>query len=177
MAFWPLIAFNKAGQTSAAVALAHFSVLTPSPGPRSPAVTPGASAVGDGCTGYLFVPGAVQDFRHCRSGGKPKISSMKTLWGALAIAATGLLCAPVATADDSDDSFLLTLKSESIYLADSSAIAAGHVVCSDFASGATPAEVLLTVIYNTGLSFDDAGFLGGAAVSAYCPQFKDRMYG
>jgi len=100
---------------------------------------------------------------------------MKTLWGALIIAATGLLCAPVATADD--DSFLLALKSESIYLTDSSAIAAGQVVCSDFASGAAPAETLLAVIYNTGLSFEDAGFLLGAAVSAYCPQFEDRMYG
>lgn len=102
---------------------------------------------------------------------------MKMILSAIA-AAAGLLCAaPAAHADDTDDLFLLSLESENIYLPDSTAIAVGRAACLDFASDATPEEVVSNAVDRTGLSFDEAGFLAGVAVAAYCPQFEHHMYG
>ena len=88
----------------------------------------------------------------------------------------GVLLAPTAVADDKDDLFLLGLESESIDLPESTALAAAHQVCTDFASGATQEEVVLNTMASTGLSLNDAGFLGGAAIYAYCPQYESRIH-
>ena len=100
---------------------------------------------------------------------------LAAMWGLL-VAAAWIFCAPSAQADDDDDLFLFGLETENINLSDSTAIAAGHAVCSDFASGATQEEVVFNAMDNTGLSLEDAGFLAGGAVYVYCRQFESRIH-
>ena len=101
------------------------------------------------------------------------------IWGALVLGSAALGISFPASAhadDDTDFIYLVALKSEDIFLIESTAVAAGHAVCSDFAGGAANYEVVFNAMDITGLSFDEAGFLAGAAVAAYCPEFEGSMY-
>lgn len=96
----------------------------------------------------------------------------------LSLVAAGISCAPSAEKSaESDDSeldriFAEEVKTErDIDLPDSTIIAAARAVCSDFESDVPFLEVLSNAVENTGLSQDDANFLAGFSVGAYCPQF------
>lgn len=80
-----------------------------------------------------------------------------------------------STPSTPDDILLFGLESERIDLPDSTAIAAGHMVCSDLESDVPFGEVISNAVDSTGLSPDDAGFLTAVSVGAYCPQFTSDL--
>lgn len=97
--------------------------------------------------------------------------------GSAALGIMGItFSASVNADDDTDFTYLLTLESEDIYLSENTAIAAGQAVCADFAGGTTRDEIVVNTMGRTGLSLYEAGFLTGAAIAAYCPQFEDNIY-
>ncbi len=86
--------------------------------------------------------------------------------GALAVAA------PIAHADAADDAFLAAVKSKGIHFGSpEKAFIAGHEVCDELGNGKTPAQVASTVQSNSDMDGYHAGFLVGASIKAYCPQY------
>jgi hypothetical protein len=91
-----------------------------------------------------------------------------------AVAALGALtvAAPIARADGTDDAFLGALTSKGIHFGSpEKAYIAGHEVCDELGNGKSPTQVASTVQSNSNMDGYHAGFLVGAAIKAYCPQF------
>jgi hypothetical protein len=80
--------------------------------------------------------------------------------------------APLAHADASDNAFLQALTSKGIHFSSpDKALIAGHEVCDELGNGKSPPQVASTVQSNSAMDGYHAGFLVGAAIKAYCPQF------
>ena len=80
--------------------------------------------------------------------------------------------APLAHADDGDNAFLQALRSKGIkFSSPDKALIAGHEVCDELGNGKSPTQVASTVQSNSDMDGYHAGFLVGAAIKAYCPQF------
>ncbi|CAM4449932.1 hypothetical protein MB901379_02460 [Mycobacterium basiliense] len=79
-----------------------------------------------------------------------------------------------AHADSNDDKFLAELQSEGItdHVSPSHAILAGHVVCQKLASGMTATQVAYDVLNSSSMPSYHSGYFVGAAIDAYCPQYR-----
>ena len=80
--------------------------------------------------------------------------------------------APIAHADASDNAFLEALTSKGIHFGSpDKAFIAGHEVCDELRGGKSAAQVASTVQTNSQMDGYHSGFLVGAAIKAYCPQY------
>lgn len=90
----------------------------------------------------------------------------------------GIVAAPIASADPADDQYLQTLHLRGLSWADGadqSMINVGHAVCTDFDGGDTAAQTIGDVKKSVGLSNGGANIIVGAAVAAYCPQYRSKL--
>ena len=94
---------------------------------------------------------------------------------AMALVPVGILCAAPAAADETDDLYLIGLETESISLPPSDAISAAYAVCALIAKGATSEQLVMATVRRTGLGLADAGFLAGAAIYSYCPEYESAV--
>lgn len=80
--------------------------------------------------------------------------------------------APLSNAQASDLAYVAALDNHRIsYSSKKSVIELGHTVCDARRSGNAATAVALKIA-EQGYSLDNAGFIVGAAQSAYCPQFN-----
>ena len=79
-----------------------------------------------------------------------------------------------AHADTGDAKFLAELKSEGItdHVSPAHAIEAGHLVCRKLDDGLTPNEVAYDVLNSSSMPSYHSGYFVGAAIDAYCPQYR-----
>lgn len=92
---------------------------------------------------------------------------------AVSLGVLGAAVAPAARADATDDKFIQLLISDGItHESVPAAIAAARKVCEYLAQGMTPNEVVIDVMNSSSLPDYDAGYFVGAAIRAYCPQYK-----
>jgi Protein of unknown function (DUF732) len=95
---------------------------------------------------------------------------------AVLLSATALLFAAPASADQNDDVFVGALQRHGITFSDrNAAIAAGHNMCAGLDKRQTPRSLVLNVVEATDLSAKDAGYLLGASVAYYCPQYRGNV--
>ena len=76
-----------------------------------------------------------------------------------------------------DAAFILALDTEGIpYNSESGIIDMAHFICDDLRThpGRTGTDVALLVMHSSPLGAADAGFLAGAAVNVYCPEYNNR---
>lgn len=100
-----------------------------------------------------------------------RIKQLTTTAVVLCVTALGL--AAPASADQTDDEFVATLKKHAIAFANrDAAIAAGHRVCTGLDADQTPTNLILSLVKDTDLSAHEAGYFFGAAVTSYCPQYR-----
>lgn len=88
------------------------------------------------------------------------------------IAASALLCAPIAVAAP-EDVFLEVLDEAGVTwpgATPENKLAAGHGVCADWSNGATLDGEITALSEH--LDPHDAGMLIGAATAAFCPQYE-----
>ncbi|CQD07778.1 hypothetical protein BN1232_01386 [Mycobacterium lentiflavum] len=107
--------------------------------------------------------------------GPVKIPSGTRLVVAMAVSlgVLGAGVAPAAHADANDDKFVQLLIADGItHESVPAAIAAARKVCEYLAQGMTPNEVVIDVMNSSSLPDYDAGYFVGAAIRAYCPQYK-----
>lgn len=91
----------------------------------------------------------------------------------LLLCVAALLSAAPASADEVDDAFIASLTQNGIAMSDGgSAIAMARSICAGFDKGRTSTMLAMKLMKDTGLSRRQAGYFIGAAVSAYCPQYK-----
>ncbi len=103
----------------------------------------------------------------------------------LFVASVGLaLFAPLgavstAHADTADNKFLAELKTEGItdHVSPAHAIEAGHMVCQKLSDGMTPNEVAYDILNSSSMPGYHCGYFVGAAIDAYCPQYKPEATG
>ena len=91
------------------------------------------------------------------------------------MAASALLCAPVAAASP-EDNFLSVLNEEGVTwpgATPANMIAAGRDVCEDWSNGATLEGEIAGLSEH--LDPNDAGMLVGAATAAFCPQYEAKV--
>lgn len=112
----------------------------------------------------------------------PNTAGLSRWTARLAAVPAALLLGPLAAAatahaDDGDNAFLASLKSEGItdHLSPSSAIAAAHMVCQQVEEGTSPEDILGDVIGSTSMPAYHAGYFVGAAIHAYCPHHKAKL--
>ena len=95
-------------------------------------------------------------------------------------AAAALMGAGTAAADVNDVAFIDTLASRGIGATnggDLTLIKWGMAVCVGIAAGDTPTQVANMIYAKTPLSGYDSNYFVGAAVAAYCPQFRRYITG
>ena len=97
---------------------------------------------------------------------------------AAGIAAAIGLAAP-ASADTTTDAYLTILENRGIYAEDGDAhlISAGLTVCDMLDDGNSLKSVGMTVYRNTDLSAASSGYLVGASIAAFCPQYEVLLPG
>lgn len=96
-----------------------------------------------------------------------------TIATALFVAAGIALAAPAAATTD-DDVYIATIDTFGInYESEEAAIMVGKAVCQGFDNDMTVLKVGKIIVSETGISTSDAGTIMGAAVAAYCPEYKD----
>lgn len=92
---------------------------------------------------------------------------------AASLGVLGAALAPAAHADANDDKFIQLLIADGItHDSVPAAIAAARKVCEFLAQGQSPNEVVIDVENSSTLPDYDAGYFVGAAIRAYCPQYK-----
>ncbi|WAC90564.1 DUF732 domain-containing protein [Mycobacterium sp. Aquia_213] len=92
---------------------------------------------------------------------------------AVSLGVLGAGVAPAAHADAADDKFIQLLISDGItHDSVPAAIAAARKVCEYLGQGMSPNEVVIDVMNSSSLPDYDAGYFVGAAIRAYCPQYK-----
>jgi hypothetical protein len=104
-------------------------------------------------------------------------TALALLWLAAAVMfAVAVLLAPHTKADTTDDVFIAAIDDRGIqYSSREYAIRGAKAICSEIDSGATLVDVAAEVNRISGLTIEDAGFLTGAAVAAYCPWHLDQL--
>lgn len=85
--------------------------------------------------------------------------------------------ASTAKADAADTAFLAGLQSEGItdHVSPAHAILAAHMVCQQIEDGKSPNDVVGNVITSTSMPAYHAGYFVGAAIDAYCPEYKSKL--
>jgi hypothetical protein len=101
----------------------------------------------------------------------------RSITAALAVAVAIALAAPAHADPDDDEAFLNTLHQQGIYV--SEPLTQGHAVCMDIQEH--PADTFSDIAvgvagYNPTISENDAAFMAGAAIAAYCPRYKYLMH-
>jgi hypothetical protein len=95
-----------------------------------------------------------------------------------AVMIAGAVQVPVARADSTDDRYVQRLTD--LGIADKAPrdglIKLGHLICDDMSHGKNPVEDA-NGLYSPGDLSEHNRTLVGAAVGAYCPQYKDRIGG
>ena len=98
---------------------------------------------------------------------------------AIAVAAVGLIAAPIASATSpAEQKFLTVIADHGITWPqgkDQAVIDTGHAVCTDWQNGATVASELADLQGATHWSEDWAGFFIGAATASFCPQYESKL--
>ena len=99
--------------------------------------------------------------------------------GVLTVAAAAVFVAliPAAAAanptTDDDIAFLAVLRSNHVYYHDPDAmVRVGHDVCSAIAAGDSEQDAVQVIVNGGSYTAHDAAFIVGAAVAAYCPEFR-----
>ena len=93
--------------------------------------------------------------------------------GAVLLSAAALLSAAPASADPADDAFVAALAKDGIGITDrNTAIAAAHTVCDELANNPNTSVLAMSLMKDTELSLQQSSYFVGAAMSAYCPQYK-----
>jgi hypothetical protein len=106
---------------------------------------------------------------------------MKKLTGSLAavLSGIGVIIAPIAHADSTDDSYLKALTDKGITWpngGDQTMIQLGHATCGDWAKGFTFEQTYADAKSTLpNLSDGSIGTLLGAATGAYCPQYSSKF--
>ncbi len=93
------------------------------------------------------------------------------------LASMGVLAAPFANADATDDVFLQALAQQGLTftnLSNQTIVNAGHGVCQDWTNGATLPQTLSDVKGALGLTDSNSGYFIGAATQSYCPQYVSK---
>ncbi len=101
-------------------------------------------------------------------------------WSAISavVLSASLFSAAPASADDTDDAFIAALQNHGINMPDrDAAIATAHCICDGFGKGDTRAHLVLSIVKATNLSPHQAGYLIGASVASYCPQYGSQASG
>ena len=94
-----------------------------------------------------------------------------TLVAGAAITGGVALSAP-ASADTNEDVFIAAVDHQGIsYTTEANMINLGHKVCNAFDAGATPQMIAMTIYRSSPWSAYDSGYVTGASVSAFCPQY------
>ncbi len=97
---------------------------------------------------------------------------------AVVLSAASLLPTAPASADDADDAFIAALQDHGINVPDrNAAIATAHSICDGFAKGDSRSHLVLSIVKGTNLSPHQAGYLIGASVASYCPQYGSQTAG
>jgi hypothetical protein len=94
------------------------------------------------------------------------------LLGSLGVAAS-------AHADDGDAKFLAGLQAQGItdHVSPAHAIMAAHMVCQQLEDGKSPSDVANAVVESTSMPAFHSGYFVGAAIDAYCPDYKSKLTG
>jgi hypothetical protein len=92
-------------------------------------------------------------------------------WAVLLSAAALLSAAPVS-ADSNDDAFVDALAKGGIVFPDhNAAISIAHSVCAELDQSNKSSVLAIKVMKETDLTMKQSGYLIGATISAYCPQY------
>ena len=110
------------------------------------------------------------------------MKSVARLTGPVAVLVAGFIgiaAPPAASADPADDQYLQTLRLRGLGWADGAdqtMINVGRAVCTDFDGGDTATQTIGDVKKSSlGLSSGGASIIVGAAVAAYCPQYRSKL--
>lgn len=83
---------------------------------------------------------------------------------------------PIDTSSDIDTMYIDQVREGTdIEATDAQLLDTGHAVCSDLDNGMTPMGVAMSMAETGNVSYYDSGFLTGAAVSAFCPEYLDDI--
>lgn len=94
---------------------------------------------------------------------------------AVVLTAAALLPAPTASADPTDDQFLAALTNYGIVVNDgTAAISMAHAVCAGLDKNPNSNLMAIKVSKEADLTPKQSGFLVGASIAAYCPQWKGK---
>jgi hypothetical protein len=104
--------------------------------------------------------------------GKRRPPMWSTVAAILLFAAAAVSAAP-ASADETDDAYIAALQRHGIPIKNRDAtIAMGHTVCVALDQGESTTSIMATLSNAADISFNDAGFVLGASVAAYCPEYQ-----
>jgi hypothetical protein len=106
----------------------------------------------------------------------PRITAAITT--AIGGAAIGLAVATAGTAGASttDDAFIAQMKAVGVtFSSPQAAVAQGHQVCKELASGKTGTEIANEVLSQTDLTSKQAAYFVVDATKAYCPQYSSQL--
>ena len=94
---------------------------------------------------------------------------------AVLLSATALVSAAPTSADPTDDAFVAALAKAGItFPDDSNAIATAHTVCAALDQSNQSSMLAMKLTKDTNLSLKQSGYVIGASISAYCPQYIGR---
>jgi hypothetical protein len=96
---------------------------------------------------------------------------------AMVSSAVALVCAVPASADATDDAFIAALGNHNIAVNDSNRaawLAEAQMVCDGLDKHYNTTQLAMKLVGDTDLSVKQSSFFVGAAVAAYCPQYRSH---
>ena len=91
---------------------------------------------------------------------------------AVLLSAAALLSAAPASADPTDDAFVMALEKDGLGITDrNTAIAMAHTVCAELDNNQNTSVLAMNLMKDTDLSLKQSSYFVGASMSAYCPQY------
>jgi hypothetical protein len=101
---------------------------------------------------------------------------VKLVAASISAAALGLTIPGLATADATDDAFIVQVANDALNFSSRNAvIAAGHQVCAAFSSGRTPAQVHEVMHESSTFTPRQTAIFMADAVHAYCPKYASQF--
>lgn len=98
---------------------------------------------------------------------------MWTKFIAVALSVAAMLTAAPASADQTDDAFIVALQDQGIAVPDTdAAIQMARNMCALLDQGTARPLLVMRLLSDANLSARQAGFFLGASTSAYCPQYR-----
>lgn len=112
-------------------------------------------------------------------GAVTRYTFLRRMWmtaNIVGLSALALSFVAPAAADQMDEAYIAALQKHNVVYPDRGvAIATGHMVCDELHQGQTPMRLVLQLSANSQLSAHLASYVIGAAVSAYCPQYRSTI--